>query len=194
PACNDCGFCSGYGCPIHARVGALAPLRRAVIAGAEVRSDSFVYRVRRSGRRATGVSFVGPNGRHRTERADLVVLAGSAIDTIRLALLSELPDPHRLIGHHLMFHWFTTGFGSFLSERVHAYRGRSTSHDMDDFADPDFPGAREAAQNAGLPYLRGGVVPMGGTQDVIAQALTYELLVAMTTPAKPPGPQFTQMR
>ena len=23
PACNNCGFCSGYGCPIQARVGAL---------------------------------------------------------------------------------------------------------------------------------------------------------------------------
>lgn len=30
PPCNDCGFCSHYGCPIHARVGALAPLRRAL--------------------------------------------------------------------------------------------------------------------------------------------------------------------
>ena len=39
PACNDCGFCSGFGCPIHARAGALAPLRRAVLAGAEVRPE-----------------------------------------------------------------------------------------------------------------------------------------------------------
>ena len=27
PRCNNCGFCSGYGCPIMARIGALAPLR-----------------------------------------------------------------------------------------------------------------------------------------------------------------------
>jgi gluconate 2-dehydrogenase alpha chain len=193
PACNNCGFCSGYGCPIHARVGALAPLRRAVLAGAEVRPDSFVYGVRRRGRRATGVSYVGPDGGHRTEHADLVVLAGSAIDTVRLALLAEVPDPHRLIGHYLMFHWFTTGFGSFLGERVHAYRGRSTSHDMDDFADPDFPGAADAASQNGLPYLRGGVVEMGGTQDVIAEALTYRMLLEQSQPQQPFGVKFKQM-
>jgi gluconate 2-dehydrogenase alpha chain len=193
PACNDCGFCSGYGCPIHARVGALAPLRRAVLAGAEVRPESFAYHVHRNGRRATGVSYVGPAGRSHRIHADLVVLAGSAIETIRLALLSELPDRHGLIGRYLMFHWFTTGFGSFLSERIHAYRGRSTTHDMDDFADPDFPGARQAARQAGLPYIRGGVVEMGGTQDVMAEALTYKRLLEMATPEKPFGTQFKQM-
>jgi gluconate 2-dehydrogenase alpha chain len=193
PACNNCGFCSGYGCPIHARVGALAPLRRAVRAGAEVRAESFVYDITRSGRRATGVRYVGPTGRHRSMRADLVVLAGSAIETIRVAKLSGFPDPHDLIGHYLMLHWFTTGFASYLSERMHAYRGRSTTHNIDDFADPDYPGASDAAQAAGLPYIRGGVVEMGGSQEVIAEALTYKGLLEQAAPEKPFGTQFKQM-
>ncbi|MCA1846343.1 MAG: GMC family oxidoreductase, partial [Actinobacteria bacterium] len=193
PACNDCGFCSGYGCPIHARAGALAPLRRAVRAGAEVRPNSFVFRVNRHHHRATGVSFAGPDGRHRTESADLVVLAGSAIETIRLALLSRFPNKHQLIGHYFMMHWFTTGFASFFTERMHAYRGRSTSHNLDDFADPEYPGASAAAQQAGLPYIRGGVVEMGGSQDVIEEAFTYKGLLEQATPEKPFGSQFKKM-
>lgn len=193
PACNNCGFCSRYGCPIHARVGALAPLRRALRAGAEIRPESFVFRVRRSGRRATGVSFVDPDGARRTEGADLVVLAGSAVETARLALLSKLPDPHGQVGRYLMFHWFTAGFGMFLGERVHAYRGRSTSHGADDFADPDYPGAREAAAAEGLPYFRGGVLELGGTQDPIAEGLLYQSLLPLLSPAKPFGREFKQM-
>ena len=32
-ACNDCGFCSGYGCPVVARPAALIPLRLALRTG-----------------------------------------------------------------------------------------------------------------------------------------------------------------
>ena len=191
PACNNCGFCSGYGCPIHARVGALAPLRRAVMTGrVEVRAETFVRAVVHDGRRASGVRLVGPDRVEPVETADLVVLAGSAIETNRLALLSELPDPNELIGRFLFFHWFTTGFAIFLRERVHAYRGRSTSHAVDDMADPDFPGAREFAQLNDLPYFRGGVLEMGGSQEPIGEAKTYAGLLPLLTPLKPFGQHF----
>ena len=125
---------------------------------------------RRDARRRVG-AHAGP------KPADLVVLAGSAIETIRLALLSQLPDPHRQIGRHLMMHWFTAGFGVFLTERIHAYRGRSTTHACDDFADPSFPAAAAAAAAAGLPYIRGGVLELGGSQDPIGEAQTYKFLL-----------------
>jgi choline dehydrogenase-like flavoprotein len=193
PACNNCGFCGGYGCPIHARAGALAPLRRAVVAGAEVRAETFAFAVRHKGRRATGVSFLDPAGRRRTESADLVVMAGSAIETARLALLSRFPDRYRQIGRYLLLHWFTAGFGQFYSERIHAYRGRSTTHAADDFADPDFPGARAAAASAGLPYIRGGVLELGGTQNPIGEAHTYKDLLPLLSPTKPFGRMFKQL-
>ena len=41
-----------------------------------------------------------------------------------------------------MFHWFTEAIGVFLDERVHAYRNRGPTGRIDDFTDPDFPGAR----------------------------------------------------
>ncbi len=194
PPCNDCGFCSHYGCPIHARVGALAPLRRAVLAGAELRPETFVSRVVWSGRRATGVTLVDRTGKTRTEAADLVVLAGSAIETVRLALLSRLPDAHGQIGRHLMMHWFTAGTGVFLTERVHAYRGRSTSHAVDDFADPEFPAAKIAAAAAGLPYLRGGVLELGGSQDPISEAETYRFVLSTALGSvKPFGAPLKQL-
>lgn len=194
PACNNCGFCSRYGCPIHARVGALAPLRRALLAGAELRAETFVFRIEHKDGRATGVSYVDSAGKTRTERADVVVLAGSAIESIRLALLSQIPDPNQQIGRYLMFHWFTAGFAIFLRERMHAYRGRSTSHGVDEFADPNFRGARLAAQAMGLPYFRGGVLELGGTQDPIAEAEIYRgTILPLISPREPFGRIFKQL-
>jgi len=33
PACNNCGFCAFYGCPIHAKGDPVAPLQRALLTG-----------------------------------------------------------------------------------------------------------------------------------------------------------------
>ena len=64
PACNSCGFCSGYGCPINARGGAAVSfLHDAIRAGAELRPRSFVYRVdMASPSHAAGVSYLDPAG------------------------------------------------------------------------------------------------------------------------------------
>lgn len=193
PACNNCGFCDAYGCPIHARVGALGLLRRAVGAGARLQEQAHVVGVEHRKGRARGVTWIGSDGARHHEPADLVVLGAMAIETVRLALLSKLPDPHGTIGRHLMFHWHQLATGVFLSERIHAYRGRTLSHMMDDFADPDFPGARAAARAAGLPYLRAGTLEMGGTQSVIEEAGTYALLLSVVQGDKPFGVSFKQL-
>ena len=200
PGCNDCGQCSGYGCPINARLGALAVLRRALATGrVTVRANTFAHRVRFRNHKATGVQWIGPRGRRGHDSADLVVLAASAIETARLAWLSELPDPHDRIGRDMMFHNFVDGFGLFLDRRMHAYRGRSTTQCCEDFCDPDYPGAREAAQAAGLPYIRGGILELGGSQDPIGEANTYRFIleaIHMADPANaaPPfGARFKAM-
>ena len=175
PACNNCGFCANYGCPISARLGALAPLRRALRTGrVQLRAETTITKVVFSGRRATGVSFLDPQGNAGGENADLVVLAASAIESARLALLSQLPDASGRIGARLMFHNFIDGFGIYLTQRAHAYRGRSITQCMEDFANPDFPGARAAARLAGLPYIRGGLCELGGSQSPIAEGKFYQ--------------------
>ena len=46
PACNSCGFCSGFGCPINARGNAaMSFLHHALLDGAELRPRCFVTRV-----------------------------------------------------------------------------------------------------------------------------------------------------
>jgi gluconate 2-dehydrogenase alpha chain len=194
PACVNCGFCSGHGCPIHARVGALAPLRRALRTGrVQLRPDTFVAKVELTGTRATGVTILDLDGRVGHVPADLVVLAPGAIESSRLALLSGFPDPAGLIGRGLMFHWFTDAFGFFLTERVHSGRGRACSHGLEDFADPDFPGARAFAQLNGLPYLRGGILEMGGNQLPIDEAQLYKSLLPALQPARPFGTVFKDL-
>ncbi len=193
PACNDCGFCSGFGCPIHARVGALAPLRRALRAGAELRPRSWVTKLVVSGRRCRGIEWIDEHGRSHTESFDMVVLGAMAIETVRLALLSQLPDPHETIGRWFMMHWFSDGSGIFTSDEPHAERGRSITHDCDDFADPDFPGARDAAKAAGLPYFRGGTMELGGSQGSLDEADTYRQLLGLTQAHKPFGSAFKQL-
>jgi gluconate 2-dehydrogenase alpha chain len=193
PRCNNCGFCSGYGCPILARVGALAPLREALRSGAELRADAMVVKVNFKGRRVTGVSWFDNRGIGHKESGDLVVLAANSIETTRLAHLSALPDPHDLAGRRVMFHWFSEASGIFLGERLHNYRGRDHTHDIDDFADPDFPGARDAAKKAGLPYFRAGKVELGGTQLPLDEARSYQEVLRLLSPQRPFGTEFKQL-
>jgi choline dehydrogenase-like flavoprotein len=193
PSCNNCGFCAHYGCPIHARIGALAPLRHALMHGAELRERAWVTRVLHANGRATGVEWTDARGQTHTEQADLVVLAALAIETVRLALLSDFPDPHGQIGRRLMVHWYTFATAIFHNERVHGYRGRSTTHVCDSFADPDFESARAAAAEAGLPYFRGGTIELGGAPEPITEAREYLRMLSFVAPEKPFGTNFKQL-
>lgn len=193
PACIGCGFCAGYGCPIHDRGSALIPIRHALATGRlDLRSEALVSRIEHDGKRASGVRWIDRDGKEQTETGDLVVLSAGAVDTSRFALISELPDPNDLIGRGIMFHWFTAGYGVFLDQRIHAHKGRDSSQAHDDYCDPEFPGARAAAKAAGLPYLRGGIVEIGGSTHVIDEALQYLDLMDIFNADKPFGTVFKQ--
>ena len=128
-----------------------------------------------------------------TENADMVVMAASAIETVRLALLSQFPDRSGKLGRRLMLHAFMDGTAIFLDERMHAYRGRSITQCAEDAADPDFPGARAFAKANGLPYIRGGLMELGGSQDPITEAQSYQTLLGFLRSAKPFGTDFKQL-
>lgn len=175
PACNSCGFCSGFGCPINARGGAAVSfLHHAMRAGAELRDRCFVRRIAvgkgTKSHLAYGVDYLDSDGRAQSEAADIVVLAPSPIETARLCLLSATSDhPHGLgnrsgeLGRNLMFHYFTVA-GSMFNGDLHPWRGPSTTFTIDDFVGPDRSSAgRAAAAAAGLPYLKGGICEVGAT-------------------------------
>jgi choline dehydrogenase-like flavoprotein len=196
-ACNNCGFCADYGCPVVARPSALIPLRIALRTGrVKLVPSTMVTSVSLSGSRASGVHWVRMTADGAVkgfEQADVVVMAASAIETVRLALLSSFPDASGKLGRRLMLHSFVDGTAIFLDERMHAYRGRSTTQCAEDAADPDFPGARAFAKANGLPYIRGGIMELGGSQDPIAEGQSYVTLLQLLRSSRPFGTEFKQL-
>ena len=170
PACNDCGFCAYFGCPIHAKGDPVALLQRALATGrAELLARTFACRLVGDGRRATGVEVVGPDGGRRMVGARHVVLAGGAVETPRLLLLSGVGGP--LVGRYLTTHFQTIAYGVF-AEDLHPDRGRAVTHVHDDGVVVD-AAARKAAGDAGLPWVRGGMVEHGGPALPVAEAKRY---------------------
>jgi gluconate 2-dehydrogenase alpha chain len=171
PACNNCGFCAFYGCPIHAKGDPVAMLQRALLTGrCEVRPETFVSRIVTSNGRATGVEFVrDADGTTGTETARWVFVAAGAMETPRLLLLSGLDHP--MVGRHLMFHFQTFVMGS-LPRRLHPHKGRAVTHVHDDHLVVD-DAARKAAADAGLPWFRGGMVEHAGPAHPIMESKLY---------------------
>jgi choline dehydrogenase-like flavoprotein len=168
PACNNCGYCANFGCPIHAKGDPVALLTKTMATGrAELLSETYVSRIRIEGRRATGVDYIGPDGIEHSMDAKVVILAGGAIETPRLLLLSGLEHP--ALGRHLMVHFQTITVGHFKDLRLHPYKGRSVTHVHDDAVVQD-DRSRAAAAAAGLPWIRGGLVEHAGGGLPIAEA------------------------
>ncbi len=102
--------------------------------------------------------------------AKVVIVAGGAIETPRLLLQSGLEHPD--LGRHLMVHFQTIEVGHFNDLRLHPHKGRSVTHVHDDHMVQD-DASRAAAAEAGLPWIRGGLVehagggfPIGGARHV----------------------------
>jgi len=167
--CNDCGFCSGYGCPINAK-GSVSHLRDALLTGnVQVRYNATAVRLRTdaSGRRVTSVEYLDPDGRPGEARGDRFLLAASPIESVRLCLLSDsngsgLGNSSGLLGRYLMFHHQTIGVGIY-PQNFHGERGRSVTAGISDFrgvpGDPDRP--------------LGGIVEFGTNSEKITDARQY---------------------
>jgi gluconate 2-dehydrogenase alpha chain len=172
PACNNCGFCAFYGCPIEAKGDPVAPLRKALLTGrCEIRPESVAVEIvlDGSGKRSRGVRYLDAGGDALEVTADSVVVACGAFETPRLLLRSGIGNSSDLVGRYLMFHLQTIVLGNF-EFRLHAYKGRDVTHLMDDPIVGDASSAA-AAKDAGLPYLRGGIVEHGGSGHPISEAL-----------------------
>ncbi|MCU1353102.1 MAG: Choline dehydrogenase-like flavoprotein [Acidimicrobiales bacterium] len=177
PACVDCGFCGRYGCPIAAKGDPIASLQRMLRTGrGTVVPEAYVTEIVRdaAGRRATGVRYLdltrhpdAPEVELRASRA--VVVAGGAFETARLLLRNGLGGD--LVGRHLTYHFQTFTVGIFADD-TGGDRGRDVTHLHDDFM-IDTPGLRDAAREAGLPWLRGGVTEHGSAAGPVDEAAMY---------------------
>ena len=100
--------------------------------------------------------------------AEHVILAGGAFETPRLLLRTGLGNPD-VVGRFLQFHFQTFALGIF-PYRLHGHRGRSVTHLMDDPIVPDEL-ALAAARDAGLPFIRGGIVEHGAAGHPMQEAI-----------------------
>lgn len=192
PACNSCGLCSSFGCPINARGDALVSwLNPAVLTGrVEVIERALVHRIETTpdGRRATGVRYVDADGRDRGLSASLVVVAGSPINTARLLLLSAsdahpdgLGNRSDQVGRNVMFHNFTIGAALNLAQDVQSLRAQSTTLQVDDLMGP-FTGPEVRA--TGLPYVKGGLIQVGGGSPLLTGATMVAAFTGFGMPHK----------
>jgi choline dehydrogenase-like flavoprotein len=106
-ACVRCGQCVGFPCPVDARNGSHSTvLPRAIAFGADLLVDAQVVGVDDGG----NVEVVA-NGASRTIGAGRVVLAGGAVETARLLMLSGLGN--EWVGECLQGHTYGGAFGLF---------------------------------------------------------------------------------
>ncbi len=91
PACNNCGFCGMYGCPIHAKGDPVAMLQRALRTGrCQLRAQTYVTEllVDATGRRVRGVRVLDTRDRSTFElHAEYVVLACGAWTALTTGIL-----------------------------------------------------------------------------------------------------------
>jgi gluconate 2-dehydrogenase alpha chain len=171
PACVDCGYCSGYGCPSNAKGSpAVTLLRQALLSGnCQMVTQTRAVRLLTNGAKnaITGVACLDPTGQPVTYKADRYVLAMSPIEDARLLLLSDpggpgLGNSSGQVGRNLMFHYQTGALGIF-PERVHGHRGKTVSHGFADFRgtpnDPNHP--------------LGGIVELSGSEFLLDEANYY---------------------
>ena len=95
-----------------------------------------------------------------------MIVACGAIETPRLLLLSGIDHP--LLGRYLMTHFQTIVAGA-MPFRTYAERGRAVTHVHDDMIVGDEL-SRVAATEAGLPWIRGGMVEHSGAGLPILEA------------------------
>jgi choline dehydrogenase-like flavoprotein len=122
PPCNYCGACN-RGCPRRDK-GSVDQtfIPRALKTGrCELRARATVTTLLHDeGQVVRGVRYVDEQGRAHTERADLVVLCGGAIETPRLLLANRIGNAH--VGRHFMETLFWTSIGLH-PEPLSSYQG-----------------------------------------------------------------------
>lgn len=115
-ACVYHALCGSYGCEVGAKSSTLAALVPGIeAAGGKVEAGAMVHEILVDTRgRAAGVRYVDAAGAQREVRADFVVVAGSAVESARLLLMSRsrrfpqgLGNDRDQVGRNLCFSTLT---------------------------------------------------------------------------------------
>jgi choline dehydrogenase-like flavoprotein len=107
PACSFCGYNQFFGCAVNSRASsANTVLPRALASGrCDLRTGHCVTRLVHEDGRVKGVMYkTEPDGPEKFLGASRVFVSIQTIESARLFLLSEVPDPNGLIGRYLTYH------------------------------------------------------------------------------------------
>jgi gluconate 2-dehydrogenase alpha chain len=159
--CVYCGFCTRYGCHVDAKSSALtAHIPMALDTGRyEIRTRCYVTEVRTDNRgMATGVVYLGPDGREHFQPARTVMLCGYTMSNVRLLMLSTsdahpdgIGNARGQLGRNYTYQILQPpATGVFEGERFNTYMGNtsttSTTYDL----------AGDVFDHEGLGFIGGG--------------------------------------
>jgi choline dehydrogenase-like flavoprotein len=113
PACIRCQHCVGFACPVDAKNGSQNTfIARAVETGrCELVTGAMVERIELRGGRAVAVHFFDASGAPVRAEAEVIVVAGGAVETARLLLHSGVVNDQ--LGRHLQGHVYVSAAGLF---------------------------------------------------------------------------------
>lgn len=122
-ACMRCRWCVGFACEVDAKCGTQnTVIPKALASGnCELRTGCIVKEIQLDAHgKASGVVYFDDNDRRQTQTADLVVVAGGAIESARMLLNSKskifpngLGNNNDWVGRNLNGHAYTGCFGVF---------------------------------------------------------------------------------
>jgi gluconate 2-dehydrogenase alpha chain len=96
--CTYCGFCEWFGCGNYSKASPQTTILPVLVRKSNfaLRDNSEVMRINtdRSGKRATGVTFVDTTGEEWEQPADLVILSAFTIFNVQLLLLSKIGESY----------------------------------------------------------------------------------------------------
>lgn len=115
-ACIRCQHCVGFACPTDAKNGTQNTLiPRALATGrCDLATEAMAERIETVDGRAVGVTYWNAAGERVTENADVIVVAGGAVESARLLLNSGLGND--IVGRNLQGHYYPTAVGRFEEE------------------------------------------------------------------------------
>jgi gluconate 2-dehydrogenase alpha chain len=164
PACDYCGFCTGYGCHVGAKSSTLVSvIPKAVASGNfEMRVSCRAMKINYSGDRATSITYLDAAGVEQEQPASIIVLACYTWEVVRLMLLSGINDSG-MVGKYLMSHQYELVNGIFDDVVTNPSVGQTGGNTtIDEFNGDNF-------DHAGLGFIEGASITAigGNTQPIV---------------------------
>lgn len=179
--CTLCGYCQLFGCGNWSKSSANACIVPALMRSPnfELLTETEVLHINKSpdGKTATGVTYVGQDGKVAVQEADIVIVAAYQLDNVRLMLLSGIGKPYDprtgegTIGRNYSFQTLSYSYLWFENEHLNPFINTGAlAVQIDDFNADNFDhtglgfigGAGiQSLSNSGLPIGLSGVLPKG---------------------------------